>query len=382
MNVLIVRLGALGDLVHTIPAAAALRAAMPDARIDWVVEAKHRELVDLVTVVDRVVPLEGRTLAAWTAAVRTLRAGAYDAALDFQGLMKSAVLARASGARRVAGFSIWHLREKSARPFYSETGNAQEPETHIIRRNLSLLRVLGVDTGRVDFPIAPTTSAALQQVRRAAGSGGFALINPGAAWPNKRWPPDRFAELAAFLGEVRGVPSVVLWGPGEQELAREIVSRASGAAIEAPPTGVADILALAREASLMVGGDTGPLHLAAAVGTPIVSIMGPTNPARNGPWGTDDVVISRFESCGCHYDRRCHAKRWCLDSISVSEVAAAVQRRGSDFTRIDTDHRGSGLRGAYHHGSGLTGTDADQRRTADHQDGDARTDRDPGAKNE
>ncbi len=128
MNVLIVRLGALGDIVHAIPAAAALRAALPGARIDWLVEAKHRSILDLVTVLDRVVALEGRTLRAWTDAVRRARQARYDVAFDFQGLMKSAVLARASGASRVAGFSIWHLREKTARPFYSETDDTGDNE--------------------------------------------------------------------------------------------------------------------------------------------------------------------------------------------------------------------------------------------------------------
>ena len=345
MKILIVRLGALGDIVHTIPAAAALRAAFPEARIDWVVDAKHRDLVDLVTVVDVVLPLADRTLGAWTTAVRQLRLAGYDAALDFQGLMKSAVLARASGARRVAGFSIWHLREKTARPFYSETDDADATGGHVIRQNLSLLRVLGVDTDDVRFPIGRTETAAVDAVRGTVGPSAFALINPGAAWPNKRWPAARFAEAAVFLREIRGIRSVVLWGPGEQPLAREVVAASAGAAVEAPPTGIADIIALAREASLMLSGDTGPLHLAAAAGTPIVAIMGPTSPQRNGPWSPDDLTVSRYEGCACHYDRRCHASEWCLESISVSEVTAAIQQRvGSRIANLrESDFHGTRL---------------------------------------
>lgn len=339
MKILIVRLGALGDIVHTIPAAAALRAAMPAARIDWIVDKKHRELVDLVTVLDGVRSLEGPTLGAWTTAVRQLRTVGYDVALDFQGLMKSAVLARASGARRVAGFSIWHLREKTARPFYSETDNAVSGEEHILRKNLSLLRVVGIEATSVEFPLASATTSVVAAVRGAIGTGDFALLNPGATWPNKRWPADRFGELAAFLREIRGMRSVVLWGPGEQDLARHVVSASAGAATIAPPTRVADVLELAREASLMVSGDTGPLHLAAAVRTPVVAIMGPTNPHRNGPWAADDVTVSRFEACGCHYERRCHQQTWCLADLRVSEVSAAVQRRLG--MRIDVGPRGS-----------------------------------------
>src|SRR4051812_11135162 len=146
MNVLIVRLGALGDIVHAVPAAAALRAAYPTARIDWLVDAKHRAIVDLITPIDGVVALERSTLGGWAEIVRTLRQVPYDWAIDFQGLLKSAVLARASGARRVAGFSIWHLREKTARPFYTDAGKSfsDHPKTndgrdvHVIRKNLRL----------------------------------------------------------------------------------------------------------------------------------------------------------------------------------------------------------------------------------------------------
>ena len=201
------------------------RAALPDARIDWLVDAKHRSIVDLVTAIDRVVPLEGRTLRAWADVVRRARQARYDVAFDFQGLMKSAVLARASGAARVAGFSIWHLREKSARPFYSETDDTAADEGgHVIQKNLHLLHLVGIETSRVEFPIADVASRALDEVRREVGPGAFALLNPGAAWPNKRWPPSRFGEVAAFLRDVRGLPSIVLWGPGEQALAQAVVA--------------------------------------------------------------------------------------------------------------------------------------------------------------
>ena len=339
MNVLIVRLGALGDIIHAVPAAAAFRAAFPDARIDWLVDARHRAMVDLVTVVDRAIVLERPSIAGWAEAARRMRQTRYDAAIDLQGLLKSAVLARASGAARVLGFSIWHLREKAARPFYSATddplapdddgcGRLEPDELHVIRKNLRLLRTLGVHDERVVFPLAPVQSEALRQVHAAlAGERAFALINPGAAWPNKRWPTDRYGALAVFLQDVRQMPSFVLWGPGEEGLARAVVEASAGVARMAPPTTLADLLALSRAASLMVSGDTGPLHIAAAAGTPTVSVFGPTDPARNGPWAPDDVAVSRFGSCGCHYERRCRQASWCLAAIPVSEVTAAIQQR-------------------------------------------------------
>jgi lipopolysaccharide heptosyltransferase I len=328
MNVLIVRLGALGDVVHAIPAAAALRAAFPDARIDWLVDARHRGMVDLVTAIDRVLVVPRSSIAGWTHAVRDLRQVPYDVALDLQGLLKSAVFARASGAPRVIGFSIWHLREKTARPFYSEAGASADGETeHVIYKNLRLLQTVGVTDERITFPLAHVDSPAVAAVRSAIGTQPFAMINPGAAWPNKRWPPERFGEVAAFVRDVRGLPSIVLWGPGEDALARAVVDASSGAARMAPPTSIGDLLALGREASLMVSGDTGPLHIAAAAGTPTVAIFGPTDPHRNGPWSDADIVVSRYESCGCHYDRKCRQASWCLNGVSVAEVTAAVQHR-------------------------------------------------------
>lgn len=352
MTVLIVRLGALGDIVHAVPAVAAIRAAYPNARIDWLVDERHRGMVDLVTCVDRSIPLEGRSVAAWTHVVRTLRRGRYDWAVDFQGLLKSAVLARASGAARVVGFSLWHLREKSARVFYTATepvvqhapqfhddplaaaGASREarrrPDTaeHVIRKNLHLLAALGIRDERITFPLATAASPALDGVQTALGAGRpFALINPGAAWPNKRWPAARFGAIAAVLHDVRQLPSYVLWGPGEAELAQAVVDASEGAARLCPPTGLIDILALCRAAALMVSGDTGPLHIATAAGTPTVSVFGPTDPDRNGPWHPDDVAVSQHASCRCHYRRRCDQANWCLDALPVSEVTAAVQQR-------------------------------------------------------
>jgi heptosyltransferase-1 len=328
MNVLIVRLGALGDVVHAIPAAAALRTAYPGAEIDWLVEAKHRSIVELVMSIDRCIVLERASLGGWLDVIRQLRLKAYDLAIDLQGLLKSAVLARASGAPRVVGFSIWHLREKTARPFYSETGSSDE--RHVIRQNLRLLRAIGIDDAAIRFPLREVGSRALDDIRERIGNGQrFALINPGAAWPNKRWPASRYGQLASFVRDICGFVPVVLWGPDERTLAEEVVTCSADAAIAAPPTTIVDLVALSRAAALVVSGDTGPLHIAAAVGTPTVAIFGPTDPARNGPWTARDVVVSRYEQCGCHYDRRCHERQWCLDEVIVREVCAAVQQRVS-----------------------------------------------------
>ena len=330
MNILIVRLGALGDVVHTIPAVAAVRKAFPDARIDWLVDRKHRAIVDLVTAVDRAIAVDSNTLAGWSETIGMLRQTKYNAAIDLQGLLKSAVFARASGADHVIGFSIYHLREKTARPFYSTTENVEDE--HIILKNLRLLRAIDVDSTEIVFPLRVPESDALRQLReRIPPDRPFALINAGAAWPNKRWAPERFGALASFIRDECRMTPVVLWGPGEEPLASGIVTVSAGAAVQAPATSVTDLVALSRAAAIVVSGDTGPLHIAAAVGTPVVALFGPTDPARNGPFSAADITVSRYEACRCHYDRRCHESAWCLAEVSVAEVCAAVKRRAGSI---------------------------------------------------
>jgi heptosyltransferase-1 len=343
VKVLIVRLGALGDIVHAIPVAAALRRARPDARIDWLVGARHGAILELVTVLDRRIAMKDRAGSPHgrgvLEVVRSLRRERYDAALDLQGLIKSAVLARSSGAQRVIGFGMRHLREPLARMFYTEThepGGALFDRTdgrHVVHINLGLLEALGVMTGAVEFPLAPVESAVATEMRERAG-GAYALLNPGAAWPNKRWPPDRLAAVALALRDRHRLRSVVMWGPGERALGEEVAARADGAAVLSPPTTIADIVALARGAAVMVSGDTGPTHIAAAVGTPLVGIYGPTRPERNGPWLPDDVTVSRAGACECHHLRRCRRAVMCLLDIQAGEVVKAVERRlGLEQTR-------------------------------------------------
>jgi lipopolysaccharide heptosyltransferase I len=328
-RILIVKLGALGDVVHAIPVAAALRRAFPSARIDWLVSAKHREILDLVPVIDRrLVMNDSRPIAA----VRELRGNRYDVAIDLQGLIKSAALARLSGAARVVGFTSRYAREGLARWFYTEAydpgggGMYHADEQHVVYTNLGVLEMLGIQPGPPEFPIDRVESEVAAAVAGQT-AGRYAILNPGAAWPNKRWPPARLAALAMALRNRHQLQSVVAWGPGEEPLARDVVKQSSGAAMLSPQTTIADLVALARGASLYVSGDTGPAHIAAAVGTPLVGIYGPTRPSRNGPWSRDDVTVSRADVCQCHHLRQCRLKTMCLEDIQVEEVLAAAVRR-------------------------------------------------------
>jgi ADP-heptose:LPS heptosyltransferase len=293
-------------------------------------------LVRLVQAVDRAIPvdLRGPTLDVLSA-FRMLWSSGYDAAIDLQGLIKSGALARVAVPRRVVGFPQAHLREPWARVFYSQ---APEPgaSRHVIHKNLALLQALGVQDLTVSFPLIIPQTDAVEAVESRYGSGRYALLNPGAAWPNKRWPAARFGALAAAIRERLGLPSVVLWGGDEEALAREVVGASGGAAEAAPPTAVTDLFGISRGAALIVSGDTGPLHIAGAVGTPIVALFGPTDPERNGPWLMSDLTVPRFASCSCHYERRCRRETPCIEDISVGDVLAAVERRLAQATAATT----------------------------------------------
>jgi lipopolysaccharide heptosyltransferase I len=326
---LLIRLGSLGDVVHGIPAAAALRRRYPSAQIDWLVDPRYAALLDLVECLDRRIPFDPRDVVrgrggAW-AVLRNLRRARYDAVIDLQGLLKSAVLARLVAARRTIGLPPQHLREPLARLCYSETPDPG-PAAHVIHRSLGLLRAVDVHDAAVHFPIAIPRTPAVARACERVGSREYALINPGAAWPNKRWPPDRFGAAAAGVRAEFGLPSLVLWGPGERALAEAVAAASNGAATAAPETTIPDIVAIARAARVMVSGDTGPLHVAAAVGTPVVALFGPTYAERNGPWSQRDIVIARTDRCACFYERRCRKAVPCIDDIGVPEVVSAVGR--------------------------------------------------------
>jgi lipopolysaccharide heptosyltransferase I len=325
-RLLIVRMSALGDIVHALPVLSVMREAWPSAEIDWLADERYAGVLDLVDgVTNRVVVRPG-----YLKALSFMRGRKYDAALDLQGLIKSASAAWLSGAARIFGFETSALREASAAWFYSEAVPVPDG-AHVIQKNLSVVAALGIQRpSRPRFPFVLPPSAAADRVADDAalrGPGRFVLMNAGGGWPNKRWPPDRFGALAHRIREEHGLPSYVLWGRGEEGLADAVVAASRGAAVRAPETTLGDLLALSARAALLVSGDTGPTHLAAAMRTPLVGLYGPTWPERNGPWDPADVVVSRAHECVCHHKRQCQRGVMCLDSVSVEDVAVAVTKR-------------------------------------------------------
>ncbi len=265
-RLLVVRLSALGDIIHTIPAVVALRERFD---IAWAVEAPYRELVEIVAGVPAIpVSLKRWSLRNIAEARQAVRG--FDVAIDFQGLIKSALLARASGAKHRIGFAREFVREKPAAWLMNHCRHI-DPNRHVVEWNLQLA---GVEKApAVDFePLAIGTP------QPATGI----VILPGAGKTEKQWP--HFAELA------KRVDVLAVWGPGEEDLAK-----ATGARM-APRTNLRELARLLRDAQLVIGGDTGPLHLAAALGTPVIGLFGPTNPARNGPYGQLGNVVETYST--------------------------------------------------------------------------------------
>ncbi len=265
--------------------------------------------------------------------MRALRAERYDAALDFQGLWKSAAWARLCGAARVVGWERASRREPASSLLVTESV-ARSGGGHVIDKNLALLRPLGIEAvGLREFPL-PFSAEAVARVD--AGLSGLGDGGARGAQPRRRLGEQAVAGRAlrrAGAGAPRlGLRPLVSWGPGEEALADRVVAASGGAAARSFPTTLLDYVELARRARLVVAADTGPLHLACAVGTPVVALFGPTDPARNGPFAPDDVVVRRTPPCAPCYSRTCARHAGVMDEIAVAEVLAAARgapRRGA-----------------------------------------------------
>lgn len=313
-RLLIVRLGSMGDIIHTLPAVATLRRAYPCATIGWAVERRwavllssgaaldghcspEKPLVDTVHIVDtfawRSALLSGKTWREFRDALGQLRDVRYDIAIDFQGAWKSAILAQLSRVPRRIGFT--QPREKPATLFYTQRVAARG--RHIVEQNISLAEELcgpgqsPTPSEQACFPLPrdPAAERAIEQQLHAHGLHSFALVNPGAGWGAKCWPAERYAEVVSALA-LHGLRAIVNFGPGEEQLARDVERAANGVAIAMPAT-VGELIALCRRARICFGGDTGPVHLAAAVGVPVVALFGPTDPARNRPYSSRTIVL-------------------------------------------------------------------------------------------
>ena len=323
---LIVRLGSLGDIIHAAPAAAMLRGSFRGAPIDWLVDRRWMGLFAGCSDIREVIPINFGSARSIAATVRRMRSARYTCALDFQGLYKSALLAYLSGAARRIGFARGFTREHGATLFYTQS--VTPLQGHIVDQNRALARAAGAGPETYQIVLPRTTISPGEMARRLFGdqSQEFFVVNPGGGWGSKCWPADRYGLLCRELSSRYSLRAVVNYGPEELHLA-EAATRAAAPMETILFCGkVPELTALMSSAKFVVAGDTGPLHLAGALGTPVVGLYGETDPARTGPYdGHDEVVCNeRFEGMG-HLRGREPASS--MLSITVEQVLAAVERR-------------------------------------------------------
>jgi heptosyltransferase-1 len=340
---LIVRLGSMGDVIHTMPAVQALRLAFPTAHIGWIIEERWSELLCTLwyprsgsrseqrPLVDRVHHVNTRVwrrnllhFHVWeemATALSDLRGGGYEAAIDLQGAIRSAVVARLSKAPTIYGCAT--PRESVATMFY--TRQVQVDASHVVEQNMALVAAVTRQSSVVPSIELPRDAVAEEWCLKFVSQkvpARIVLMNPGAGWGAKQWPAERYGTVAKGLAS-DGFSVLVNYGPGEEELAQAVAASSEG---KAHPVrcSLGELIALTRRVDLFIGGDTGPMHLAAALKVPVVAIFGPTNPARNGPFGTRSVVLRSPESVTSH-SRRPEPEAGLL-KITAEHVIDAAQR--------------------------------------------------------
>lgn len=291
LRFLVVRLGSLGDIVHTFPAVAALRDSFPSADIVWMTHPRWRGLVESSGLASEIRNVESRELGSVRAAISAIRASQWQSSIDYQGLWKSATLPFLGGVKRRIGFSSHTIREFGVPVLYNERVKAAT--IHIADQNGELSRRAGARrrVGHVKLSVSVQGAVrAREDLSRARMSDRYVVLSPGGGWRAKCWPPERFGELCQKIRDSFGMRCVVNYGPGEDDLAAAVKSASGGAEPLLWNTELGPLMALLRSAVCIVGGDTGPLHLAIALGTPAVALYGPTDPARNGPYRNPSLV--------------------------------------------------------------------------------------------
>jgi heptosyltransferase I len=309
-----------------LPAVCALRESFPNARIDWLVDEKWAPVLGENPCVDHVVTINRGSWRNVFECVRRLRASNYTIAIDFQSLYRSAILGWFSGAPKRLGFDRQYSRESGAALFYT---TAIHPHSaHKIEHNLELALAAGAHGGQVRFSL-PRVAEETEEVKRiltAKSVQKYFVLSPGGGWGAKCWPAERYGELHRELTKKYGWQGIVSFGPGEQELAERVRLSAGVPEPIVEMFNLKQLIALLRGASLMVAGDTGPLHLASALGTPVVGLYGPTDPARNGPFSAGDIVVRNARPEETTY-RHSEATSPAMLAISVQDVLDAVDRR-------------------------------------------------------
>lgn len=333
-NILLIKPSSLGDIVHAMPTCAAIRRAYPKARLTWLVKRQWASLVERIEGVDRVWPVEP-TFRGWLSQVLPLRAEGFDLVLDLQGLFRSAAIGWLTGSPLHVGFA--NGREGSPW-FYSRRVPAPQLDMHAVDRYLLVAKDVGAvafGTPKFSFRIPQADHDEVERLlsRFGVASGArWVAMNVSARWQTKRWPSASFAAVADRLQQEGSGPVVMIGGPDE----RADVAAVRGLMKTAPidltgATTVGLLPALLSRAALLITNDSGPMHIAAAVGTPIVALFGPTSAARTGPYGAGHQILTENVPCRPCFSRTCRNSLplECLRAVSPEQVLAAARLQGA-----------------------------------------------------
>jgi heptosyltransferase-1 len=329
---LVVRLGSLGDILHTFPAVGALRESFPAAQIVWLTHPRWTFLVGTSGLASEVWTVDTRSLSSLRGTISRLRANSFSSAIDYQGLWKSAMLPFFGAVLKRIGFSSATVREFGVPLLYSD--RVKTTKSHIADQNGDLSLRAGAQRGTapVSLQIPAQDQAAVCVRLRAQGLDRYIVISPGGGWRSKCWPAERFGALCSNLRDSLGLRTIVNVGPGDDDLAAAIVRESGDADPFVHRGSLGELMALLRGAACAVAGDTGPLHLAAALGTPLVALFGPTDPARNGPYQVSKPNASELKTVVLRVPgvRTTHAREEqshaSMLAITVDQVLDAVRR--------------------------------------------------------
>jgi lipopolysaccharide heptosyltransferase I len=329
-RLLLIKPSSLGDIVHTLPALSALRRRFPHAAVTWLVKRQWAELVERVEGVDQVCSVDGG-LSGWLSQVPPLRAARFDLVIDLQGLFRSGVMAWLSGC-------AWRVGPANAREgspfFYTDRVPMPDATMHAVDRYLLVAASLGADISdppRFRFQQREEDMQeiiALLKRNRLESDRPWIAMNVSARWPTKRWPAEHFADAADRLSREGLGPIVFIGGISERGDARQVMLRMQTKAVDLTgQTTVGLLPGLLQKAIALVTNDSGPMHIAAAVGTPVVALFGPTDPARTGPYGHGHTVLTHDVPCRPCLSRRCHytVPLACLSGVGADRVVRAVR---------------------------------------------------------
>jgi len=345
----IVKLSSVGDIIHALPVAYTLRKKYPNCKITWITEKLGVQILENNPVIDELITVDTKTWRKWllnitdygkligviAATIKTLRKKKYDYAVDLQGLMKSGAILRLLRAGEKWGFPPHRARESYSALFSNRKISDSFFGGHVVDQNLAFAYLMGCDepVKKIEFYCSEEEKRTIDNfVDSLDTTRNLIAVNPGSGWKTKNWPAENYREICEYChSNLNGIP-VLTWGPGEESLVTPIHHKLKTQTVMAPPTNLRQLSYLLKKCHFAIGGDTGPIHMAAAQNIPVVAIIGPSDPKRNGPMGQNHEILYNPLECSCCYKKECTDPR-CITSITVDQVIDALEKMNKKLGR-------------------------------------------------